>query len=247
MKKFNILLCLLYSFSSFGSDKIEMLEQEIIKLTNQVELLQRDMRVVKSQMEQHLKLNLEQKDQDAVPSAHEGANPGAHDQDAVSSAHEGANPQAHDHKQQDAKPPSSMSEKQKYDNAILKLQNNKYAEAREDFDQLMKNPKSNFMERAMFWYAESFFRAKDFQHSAVHYLRCYKKFPKGQKASESLLKVVQSISQRKDKTPAREKNLQICEIIKKLEKDFPSRSASSKKISNDLKIKHNCSTSKPSP
>jgi tol-pal system protein YbgF len=94
-------------------------------------------------------------------------------------------------------------------------------------------PKSMMLDRALFWYAESYAGQKDFQNAALHYLKCYQKFPKGQKAQDSLLKLATSLGELKRKTEA-------CKIIAKLDAEFPNRSAAAKKTSRDLKLKYNC-------
>jgi tol-pal system protein YbgF len=126
------------------------------------------------------------------------------------------------------------SEKQIYDMALSKLKDKKYEDAKIAFAQLIKKyPKSQILDRALFWYAESFAGMKDFQNAALYYLQCYQKAPKGQKAQDALIKLAISLSSLK-------RNGEVCKIINKLENEFPNRSASIKKTAKDLKVQHSC-------
>ena len=125
-------------------------------------------------------------------------------------------------------------DKQKYDLALSKLKDKNYSQAQLLFAEFIESyPKSSMLDRALFWYAESYFGKKDFHNAALHYLKCYQKFPKGQKAQDGLLKLAMSLGELKRKS-------EVCKIIKRLENEFPNRSAESKKKANDLKLKHNC-------
>jgi tol-pal system protein YbgF len=126
------------------------------------------------------------------------------------------------------------SEKQIYDMALSKLKDKRYGDAKIAFAQFIKKyPKSQMLDRALFWYAESFAGSKEFQNAALYYLQCYQKAPKGQKAQDALIKLAVSLS-------ALKRNAEVCKIINKLENEFSNRSASIKKTVKDLKVKHSC-------
>ncbi len=194
------------------NDRNELLEQEVQKLTNKVEILEHEIRLIKQQL-----------------GTHDAAKPAEH---SPTQAAETKQPQP----QLTENLPINVntSEKQQYDLALATLKDKKYAIANKQFaDFIASYPKSAMMDRSLFWYAESFFGQKDFQNAALNYLKCYQKFSNNPKKQDALLKLAMSLSELRRKE-------EVCKIIKKLEVEFPNRSANSKKISNDLKVKHSC-------
>lgn len=93
--------------------------------------------------------------------------------------------------------------------------------------------KSTHLSNAYFWYAETFFRRKDFDKAAINFLKAYQKFPSSSKAPDALLKLAFSLGEMK-------KNTEACSILKKLDTEFKKRSESSKKRAYDAKIKYGC-------
>lgn len=125
-------------------------------------------------------------------------------------------------------------DKKTYNLALAALKDGKFEVAEKKFSEFIKKyPKSNLQSNAYFWYGESFYRRKMFDKAAVNYLKGYKQFPKGAKASDSLLKLSLALGEMKKKQEA-------CNILAKLEADFPSRSAISIKRAKDAKIKFGC-------
>jgi tol-pal system protein YbgF len=197
--------------NSIESDKGEMLERELRKLTNRIEILEHEIMLIKNKQEPSnpQALSAITEESTAAPAAVTPLAP-------VGSA-----------------APISK-EKQRYDLALSSLKDKDYEEAKEQFANFLSTyPKSSMKEKAMFWYSETFFRQNDHNNAALHYLKCYQTFPKGEKAQDSLLKLATSLSHLGRKT-------KVCQIIAMLEKDFPNRSAAAKKTANDLKVKDNC-------
>jgi TolA-binding protein len=69
--------------------------------------------------------------------------------------------------------------------------------------------------------------------AAINYLKGYKQFPKGAKASDSLLKLALTLGELKKKTEA-------CSMLSRLETEFPNRPATSIKRTKDAKVKFGC-------
>jgi tol-pal system protein YbgF len=125
-------------------------------------------------------------------------------------------------------------DKKLYDLALASLKDNKLKEAEKKFDSFLENyPNSKLRGNAYFWYGEVFFKQKIYDKASINYLKGYKQFPKGPKASDSLLKLALSLGELDKKKEA-------CNMIGKLEKEFPSRAASSVKRAKDAKIKFGC-------
>jgi tol-pal system protein YbgF len=212
----------LINFPCVADDRSDLIEAEMQKMTNKIELLEHEVRLLKQYVN--------------VPSS-----------SVASSVAENSTKQNKSYSTTEKRTDSDMinesdisgkkdisSEKQAYDLALATLKDKKYESAKEQFaDFMVTYPKSSLLDRAIFWYSESFFAQKDFQNAALNYLKCYQKFPKGQKAADTLLKLAISLSELKRKA-------EVCKIIKKLENEFPNRSASAKKSASDLKLKHSC-------
>jgi len=121
-----------------------------------------------------------------------------------------------------------------YDHALATLKEDKLEEAEKEFFDIIHNyPSHEIKSNAYFWYAETFFRRANFEKAARFYLKGYKQYPKGNKASDSLLKLALALGEIN-------KNHEACTILKKLDKEFPDRSAIAKKRSEDAKTKFNC-------
>jgi tol-pal system protein YbgF len=130
------------------------------------------------------------------------------------------------------------SDKQTYDLALASFKDGKFVEAEKKFAEfIQKYPDSTMTSNAYFWYGESFFKRKNFSAAAVNYLKCYKQSPKGPKASDGLLKLALSLGELK-------KTQEACNILGKLDKEFPSnRTSSSKKAAEDARLKLGCKKS----
>jgi len=131
------------------------------------------------------------------------------------------------------------NEKQTYDQAIIALKDAKSDApkliiAEQKFADFIKNfPNSQLQSNAYFWHGETFFRRKIFKSAAISYLKGYKQFPKGDKASDSLLKLALSLGYSNRKKDA-------CEMISKLEAEFPNRPVDSIKKTKDARVEFGC-------
>ena len=127
-----------------------------------------------------------------------------------------------------------LNEKEKYDLALAALKNKNFDSAEQQFaDFITTYPTSTLSSNATFWYAESFFRRNDFNNAAIHYLQSYKNFPQGTKAPDALLKLAISLSHL-------QKTQEACNILTKLEKEFPKRHLISIKRAQEARNKFQC-------
>jgi tol-pal system protein YbgF len=125
-------------------------------------------------------------------------------------------------------------DKKDYDTALAALKDNKFEQAEVLFSEFIeKYPNSNLQSNAIFWYAETFFRRSEFNKSAINYLKGYKAFPKGSKAADSLLKLSFSLASLNKKQEA-------CNMLDKLEAEFPNRPATSIKRAKEARSKFGC-------
>jgi len=225
MRKIYLLLILL-TFSGSALADTEMLINEIKKLTGEVEMLKYDIRILKQQIEKIQAKN-------AVPKISDTPEHKV-DLDAkeeVKLEEKSVEISVQEPKKEEIKEPN---EKVQYDIALSALKDKKYDLAKIKFADLIATyPESSLLDRMIFWYAEALFYQKDYYSAASYYLKCYQKYPKGQKAPDALLKVAMSLGELKQPEQA-------CQILDKLEKEFPNLSSSMKKSVKDLKLKHNC-------
>lgn len=129
---------------------------------------------------------------------------------------------------------SIATEKKSYDLALAALKSGKLEQAEEQFSNFITlYPKSTLQSNAYFWHGETFFKRGMFEKAAISYLKGYKGSPKGVKAPDSLLKLALSLGELKKKPEA-------CNMLLKLESEFPNRAATSIKRTKDAKIKFGC-------
>ncbi|GAB4164628.1 MAG: tol-pal system protein YbgF [Rickettsiaceae bacterium] len=126
------------------------------------------------------------------------------------------------------------NDKSEYDLALASLKEGKFEAAEKQFANFISNyPSSKLQSNATFWYAETFYRREMFNKAAINYLQSYKQFPKGAKASDALLKLSYSLA-------GLNKNVEACNILDKLENEFPERPISSIKRAREARSKFNC-------
>lgn len=133
------------------------------------------------------------------------------------------------------KPDSSESQdKIDYDLALATLKEGNLALAETKFaDFIKQHPDSILQSNATFWYAEIFYRESNYNKAAINYLQCYKKYPKGAKAPDALLKLAYSLA-------SLNKNKEACSMLDKLETEFPKRPISSIKRAKEAWTKFRC-------
>jgi tol-pal system protein YbgF len=130
--------------------------------------------------------------------------------------------------------PALLDDKTEYDMALAALKESDFNEAETKFAEFIEHhPSSSLQSNATFWYAESFYRRGMFNEAAINYLQSYKKYPTGSKAPDALLKLSYSLS-------GLNKNQEACSMLKKLETEFPDRSISSIKRTEEAKDKLYC-------
>jgi tol-pal system protein YbgF len=124
--------------------------------------------------------------------------------------------------------------KQQYEYALATLKDNKLEEAETLFANFIAQyPESNLQSNATFWYAESFYRRGNFHKAAIEYLQSYKKFPSGSKAPDALLKLAYSLA-------SLNKHSDACNILAKLETEFPQKPIHLHKKALEAKDRFNC-------
>ena len=130
--------------------------------------------------------------------------------------------------------PNDPKDKIAYDLALAALKEGRFdASEQQFFDFMQKYPSSKFQSNATFWYGETFYRRGLFNKAAINYLQSYKKYPKGSKASDVLLKLSYSLA-------SLNKNEEACSMLKKLDLEFPKRPSSSIKRATEAKTKFHC-------
>jgi tol-pal system protein YbgF len=121
-----------------------------------------------------------------------------------------------------------------YDIALSKLKGGSHEDSEKLFAEfIQKFPNSKLQSNAMFWYGESFYRREIFNKAAINFLKTYKKYPKGSKAADSLLKLSFSLA-------SLNKNKEACSMLNKLKSEFPKRPISSIKRAKDAREKFGC-------
>lgn len=129
---------------------------------------------------------------------------------------------------------TNSSEKSEYDLALISLKDGKFEDAERQFaDFIIKYPASGLQSNATFWYAETFYRREMFNKAALNYLQSYKKYPKGAKAQDSLLKLSYSLASLNKKKEA-------CSMLTKLEQEFPQRPIGSIKRAQEARDSFQC-------
>ena len=129
---------------------------------------------------------------------------------------------------------SEPKDKIDYDLALAALKDGNFGLAEIKFlDFIKQHPSSRLQSNATFWYAEAFYRRGVYNKAAINYLQSYKKYPKGSKASDALLKLSYSLA-------SLNKNKEACSMLEKLDSEFPKRPISSIKRAREAKVKFHC-------
>jgi tol-pal system protein YbgF len=128
-----------------------------------------------------------------------------------------------------------------YNEALSQLKDKNYEKSAELFKQFISRYQGDpLLSNAYFWYGESFYRRENYEKAAIYYLKGYNLFPKGAKASDSLLKLSYSLYYlgKKDKA---------CDMLRRLDNEFPERPNSAKNRANELYNKIGCKAPKKAP
>jgi len=106
-----------------------------------------------------------------------------------------------------------------YDQAFEQLRKGAYDDAAAGFKAFVEvHPKHALASNAMFWHGETFYVRKNYAEAARVFLDGYKRYPKGNKAPDSLYKLGRSLALIDEKKSA-------CATLKKLLKAFPNANA----------------------
>jgi tol-pal system protein YbgF len=136
--------------------------------------------------------------------------------------------------QKSTSPKNYEEEKQDYDLALLALKDFDYKVAEQRLKKFIDDyPDSSLLSNIYFWHGELYFRQGDFENAGIYFLSGYRKFPRGIKAADSLLKLALSL----DKL---NKSKETCKVIEKLQKEFKERSLSSNQKEKEIIEKNNC-------
>lgn len=113
-------------------------------------------------------------------------------------------------------PPSGNDVASQYESAFSKLKSGDYKTAQGEFDRFLKaNPSHQLAANATYWYGETFYAQDKFQDATRIFAESYKKYPKGPKAADSLLKLGMSLG-------GSGKTKEACVAFKQLKKQYPS-------------------------
>ena len=105
-----------------------------------------------------------------------------------------------------------------YDQAFELLRKGAYDDAAAGFKKFVEvHPDHALASNAMFWHGETFYVRKNYAEAARIFLDGYKRYPKGNKAPDSLYKLGRSLALINEKKSA-------CATLKKLLKTFPNTS-----------------------
>jgi len=111
-------------------------------------------------------------------------------------------------------PPGSVQEQYNY--AYKLLVQSDYADAEAAFREFLgAHPADALAGNAQYWLGETHYVRQQYEQAATAFLQGYQKYPKGAKASDSLLKLGMSLS-------ALKKNPEACAALGQLAKEFPN-------------------------
>jgi len=139
-----------------------------------------------------------------------------------------------------APPPGAVSAKPstprgQYDLAFEQLRKGAYEKAAASFSKFVKDhPKHALASNAMFWNGETYYVRKNYAEAARVFLDGYKRYPKGNKAPDSLYKLGRSLALINETDSA-------CATLRKMLKTFPNASSSLKKNAQREVKKLKCS------
>lgn len=139
--------------------------------------------------------------------------------------------------QETASLPSQLptgSAQEQYDYAFNLIRVADYAGAEQAFAQFLKqHPKDALASNAQYWLAETLYVRGKFKEAAVAFAEGYQKFPKSQKAPDSLLKLAMSLGSVNAKDDA-------CIALRTLETDYKDAPATIKRRADMEKSRLKC-------
>ena len=131
--------------------------------------------------------------------------------------------------------PSGSDVASQYESAFSKLKSGDYKTAQVEFDRFLKvNPNHQLAANATYWYGETFYAQQKFTEASRIFAECYKKYPKGPKAADSLLKLGMSLG-------GAGKTKEACVTLKQLKKQYPAGNSTLLKRADQEMSKLSCS------
>lgn len=127
------------------------------------------------------------------------------------------------------------SAQDQYDNAFNLLRQTDYAGAEKAFTQFLKaNPNHALAANAEYWLGESLYARNKFKEAAIAFAEGYTKYPKSNKAPDSLLKLGLSLS-------ALKRNDEACAALGELQNKFKDAPATIKRRADQERNRLKCS------
>ncbi len=131
--------------------------------------------------------------------------------------------------------PTGSDAAAQYESAFAKLKAGDYTTAQGEFDRFLKaNPSHQLSSNATYWYGETFYAQQKYSESARIFAESYKKYPKGPKAADSLLKLGMSLG-------GAGKTKEACVALKQLKKQYPTGNSTVLKRADSELAKLSCS------
>ena len=121
-----------------------------------------------------------------------------------------------------------------YDKAFSYLRKSEYERAEVEFKNFIAHNKGiDLISNAYYWLGETYYVRKNYEQSAVHFLKGYQELPKGNKASDNLMKLAMSLGKLGKKQEA-------CATFAKMLKEFSKVEDSVKKKVGEEKALLKC-------
>jgi tol-pal system protein YbgF len=128
----------------------------------------------------------------------------------------------------------SDSASAQYNSAFGLLRQADYADAEEAFRSFVQqHPNSGLAGNAQYWLGESYYARGRYDDAAIAFAEGYKRYPKGPKASETLLKLGMALGRANQKQNA-------CIAFGQLDHDFPHASSPVKERAAAEKKRYGC-------
>lgn len=129
---------------------------------------------------------------------------------------------------------ADSEDEEKFNEAFAHIGKQDFESAKTDLNKFIEeNPDSQYTSQSYFWLGEIARKEKANDVAAINYLKGYKSDPKGKRASESLVKLVQSLS-------ALGKTEQACNNIARYNQEFPNEHFDLSDKIKDESAKLNC-------
>lgn len=115
---------------------------------------------------------------------------------------------------------SAATPEELYNNAYAAMQKKEYITAEKGFREFLANNANHKLSpNAQYWLGESYFARGNYKSASAVFAESYQKYPKANKAPDSLLKLGLSLSEQKRTKDA-------CTVLRQLTKEYPSASGS---------------------